>query len=445
MNKLKFHLMAALCVAMTVGAAAGCAPEDVPEEGRDVLVTVAVLNDAGEKQTISKFINAFKASQSTIDVKAKYIDKAYYSPVLTDWAGDTLTDIVWTAGDKHAPLSARGVFEPLNSYFEKTPELLEDLYPSLVETTKLSPNSDEMYFVPRDYNKLTVVYNKDMFDDAKVAYPQNGWTWEEMIDTCKKLRTAMDNNVGNLDSSYYPMDGYLSWSPVAYTIIKGFGGEYMDHEGNSALVDASGSTAAVEKGLEQIFEMTSKYYAGIDNMGETDLFKAGQAAMRFISRPAMSGFTELENYDFVSFPKMPVNNVVGVGCSGYGMNAHSKKKDAAWEFLKFIISEEGQKAFCETGMGVPVLQSMREDSSWIDQPKTGLNQEAFVYEGTEDLFLNYYCYAPTGLYSDLDTRFTQLIQGAEQWVPDEGYDGYTSFHDFIVSKHQDIQSLIDRG
>lgn len=437
--------MAAVCAAMMIGTAAGCAPTDTPEEGRDTLITVAVLNSASEKQTISKFISAFKASQSTIDVKAKYIDSAYYSPVLTDWAGNTLADVVWTAGDKHAPLSAAGVFEPLNSYFEKEPGLLDDIYPSLIETTKLSPDSDEMYFVPRDYNKLTVVYNKDMFDDAGIAYPQNGWTWEEMMDTCKQLREAMDQHKGNLDPSYYPMDGYLSWSPVAYTIIKGFGGKYMNEEGESALVDADGNTTAVEEGLEQIYEMTSNYYAGIDVMGETDLFAAGQAAMRFISRPAMSGFTEIENYDFVSFPKMPVENVVGVGCSGYGINANSKNKDAAWEFLKFIISEEGQKAFCETGNGVPVLQSMRNDSSWRDQPTVGLNQEAFVYEGTEDLFLNYYCYADTGLYSDLDTRFTQLIQGAEQWSDVNGYDGYKTFHDFILSKHSDIQSLIERG
>lgn len=447
MKKLFSILLSLVCGASVLAATAACAPRDLPEEGRDVLIKVAVLNDSGEKETISKFITAFKEAQPTIDVKAEYIDAAYYSPVLTDWGGNTLADVVWTAGDKHAPLSDAGVFEPLNQYFEKEQGLLEDIYPALLESTKLSPEDENIYFAPRDYNKLVIAYNKDMFDSADLDYPQNGWTWEEFVDTCEKLREAMDNNEGSLDSSYYPLDGYLSWTPAAYTIIKGFGGEYMDENGNSALVDGSGSTAAVEKGLEQIAMLTENYYAGIDVMGEMGLFEAQQAAMRFMSRPGMADIraAQIENYDFVSFPKMPVNNVVGVGCSGYGINAHSEHKDEAWEFLKFIISEEGQRAFCETGSGVPVLESMRDDPSWRNQPVEGLNQEAFVYDGTEDLFLNYYRNSDPALYSDIDTRFTQLIQGAEQWITGEGYDGYTTLHDFIVSKHEDIQSLIERG
>ncbi len=440
MKKIKYVAVAAVLAASAVGMLAGCGPKDVPEAGREVLVTVAVLNNASEKQTISKFIKAFKEAQPRIDVKAKYIDSAYYSPVLTSWAGNTLADIVWTAGDKHAPLSEAGLFEPLNAYFEKTPGLLDDLYPSLVETTKLSPEKKEMYFVPRDYNKLTVVYNKDMFDAAGVAYPENGWTWNDMMETCKQLREKMDANVEGLSDSLYPMDGYLSWMPVAYTIVKGFGGEFMNEEGNSVLVN-NNSTEAAAAGLEQIKTMTEKYYAGIDVMGQQGLFQGGQAAMRFITRPAMVDFTEIERYDFVSFPKMPVNNVVGVGCSGYGINSHSSKKDDAWEFLKFIISKEGQEAFCDTGNGVPVLKSMRNEGVWRQRPTEGLNQEAFVYEGTDDLFLNYYCHAPATVYSDLDTRFQQLIQGVERWSEM----GYDSLDQYIRDKHTDIQNIINKG
>ncbi len=447
MKKLISMLMALLCCATMSATFAACAPEDLPEEGRDVLITVAVLNDASEKETISKFINAFKAAQSTIDVKAKYIDAAYYSPVLTDWTSGTLADIVWTAGDKHAPLSAAGVFEPLNDYFARSPELLEDLYPSLVQTTKLNPEDDTMYFVPRDYNKLAIAYNKDMFDDAGLAYPENDWTWQDFMDTCAALRQAMDEGKGSLDVSYYPMDGYLSWTPVAYSIIRGFGGEYMDENGQSALVQGENDTTAVEAGLQEIYKLVSNYYAGSDVMGESGLFEAGQAAMRFLSRPGVAEIraAQIENYDFVAFPTMPVENVVGVGCSGYGINANSSHKEEAWEFLKFVISQEGQKAFCETGNGVPVLQSMRDDDSWRNEPKEGLNQEAFVYEGTGDLFLNYFCYADTELYTDLDTRYIQLVQGAEQWDPQDGYDGYTSFHDYVMDRHADIQDLISRG
>lgn len=82
-------VVALACSFVALFSVVGCTTQEQPEERRDVLITVAVLNNAGEKKAISEFINAFKASQSTIDVKAKYIDPIYYTPVLTDWAGDT--------------------------------------------------------------------------------------------------------------------------------------------------------------------------------------------------------------------------------------------------------------------------------------------------------------------------------------------------------------------
>ena len=435
-----------LLCAVTVFAMTACAPQDEPEEGREVLITVDVLNDESEKQIISKFIAAFKEAQPRIDVRANYIDRSYYNPVLTSWAGNTLGDVVWTAGDKHAPLSASGVFEPLNSYVEQTPGVLDDVYPSLIDTAKLKPEDETIYFVPRDYNKLVIAYNKTMFDAAGVEYPQNGWTWQDFLDTCEALRKAMDDGVGGLDASYYPMDGELSWMPVAYTIVNGFGGSFMDDEGNPSLVQ-NGSTELAEAGLSQFAELIDKYYSGMDLMGETDLFESGYAAMRFMTRPAVGEITgaRMENYDFVAFPQMPVNNEVGVGCSGYAINAHSEHKAEAWEFLKFIISEEGQAAFCETGNGVPVLQSMRDSDSWRTKPLEGLNQDAFVYEGTEDLFLNFYCYADPTLYNDLNTKYVQLVQGFQQWDSETGYDSYSDYHDYIVSVQEEIEDLIARG
>ena len=75
----------------------------------------------------------------------------------------------------------------------------------------------------------------------------------------------------------------------------------------------------------------------------------------------------------------------------------------------------------------------------------GLKSGSVRIQRTEDLFLNYYCYADADLYSDLDTVYTQLIQGAEQWDAKEGYDGYTTLRAFILSKQAQIEDLINRG
>ena len=40
------------------------------------------------------------------------------------------------------------------------------------------------------YNTVTVAYNKEIFDQAKVAYPEDDWTWSDFITTAKAVYDA---------------------------------------------------------------------------------------------------------------------------------------------------------------------------------------------------------------------------------------------------------------
>ncbi len=37
-----------------------------------------------------------------------------------------------------------------------------------------------MYGVPKDKDTVCLVYNKEMFDAAGVAYPDESWTWDDL-------------------------------------------------------------------------------------------------------------------------------------------------------------------------------------------------------------------------------------------------------------------------
>ena len=58
----------------------------------------------------------------------------------------------------------------------------------LGEATEETQNIEGDYYgVPYCKNIQVVYYNKNMFDDAGVAYPKDGWTWDDFRDTAKKL------------------------------------------------------------------------------------------------------------------------------------------------------------------------------------------------------------------------------------------------------------------
>ena len=82
-----------------------------------------------------------------------------------------------------------------------------------------------------------------------------------------------------------------------------------------------------------------------------------------------------------------------MGCTGYAISKQcpEEKRELAWDFLKFVMTEEGQTAFGESGAGVPVLKSMAQDpQAAFRQYLPGKNHEAFIQFDERDLPMTEY-------------------------------------------------------
>lgn len=112
--------------------------------------------------------------------------------------------------------------------------------------------------------------------------------------------------------------------------------------------------------------------------------------MTVVSRPVIVGMANQMGKDSINFLPFP-GEKVAAGCSGYGIvtahadeeqtvNGETKKvADIAWDFIKYIISEEGQQVAGETGLSVPVLKSLLETGSWRNwNADAKLNHDAFL-------------------------------------------------------------------
>src|SRR5437588_657670 len=43
------------------------------------------------------------------------------------------------------------------------------------------------YAIPKDFDTVGLWYNKTMFDEAGLAYPDENWTWDDLYNAAKKL------------------------------------------------------------------------------------------------------------------------------------------------------------------------------------------------------------------------------------------------------------------
>ena len=231
----------------------------------------------------------------------------------------------------------------------------------------------KQFMMPRDYNHLVTFYNTDMFEAAGVPLPEDGWTWEQMVEAARKL-TIKEGDV----TAQYGIDGSnFNWWAMAVPAIRGHGGEVVDESGK--VVVNSDEAAA---GIDALYQLAKEGVATNYSEAPSDTFNNGKSARFFHVRPILSGVMEASKDKWVpgvaTFPKFPVAGAVGTGTSGYAASAKTQYSKEAAALVLFIASPEGQKVFNATGNAIPVLQSLSDDNSWRSVPNTTINQDAFV-------------------------------------------------------------------
>lgn len=407
MKKLvSFLLCLILCVCALPFTACGGGSEEV---------IVGVSNATSEVNIANALVNAYKSKNPNAQITVQRISGDYGSYVINNALSGNLPDVLFTQDDTVAYFSQEGVFEPLDSYMQSAGIDTNIYYDAIMDISR--PLDDgKTYFIPRDYNKVVCYLNVDMFSAADIELPTDDWTWEDFISICAEFRSKMDANL-NQDAGIheyaYPVYANVGWKAVYWPIIASYGESIFNAQNGFAITSES-------RAIAQLKTLVDNGYTTNPNTDGSGLFRTGQAAMSFAVRPDLSNFvTGGRNIEFVSFPAVNgVDNAkVGMGCSGYGISSFSKNKDKAWDFLKFVMSEDGQKAFGETGNGVPMIESMSTDTCWKNITVSSVdlsakNHEAFIKNANRDIVTNYMGSIPASkhklVYEEMD-KFIKAV------------------------------------
>ena len=394
-------IVLALSAALSVTAATGCSVSNrKPDDGgidadhnteASVHLTVGTLMDTNEKNLMQTWINEFQKKNKEVSIE---ITKTYNSmPELINYQSNkTMPDICWTAGDQHASYSDPenlGYFQNLadEEKFPGSAEFFGGFYDQVVETTHYRNGDTGNWFVPRDYNRLAIFFNMTVFQKLNVALPQDGWTWEEFMNTCRALKAAGCANAVE----------WRNWAPVHSTMVKNFGAQYVSESGQFAFDSTAGSN--VYQWYNE-FIKGSKDVQSVAVVGEGALFGSYSSKSEGAPKAAMvvDTYARLGYYtgrarqngwvcDAVSFPNYKQTDgsdgYVGAGCSGYAITtscADATEREWAWKFLKWCMSEEGYDAVASLGVVCPALESMRDSGKWTSYESNGyvVNYRALV-------------------------------------------------------------------
>lgn len=230
--------------------------------------------------------------------------------------------------------------------------------PTTIELQRQLANGG-IYGLPAFVGTSGLYYNKDLFDKFAIAYPKEGITWDELYELAVKL-TRKDGDVqyygfANDNNSYLQVNQYS-----------------LD------LVDPKTHKAAFETDPWKKIVQTLTRFMMIPGH---DVTQATVAAFNTKGTVAMAtnytgccGFTPgeaVKNWGVIKIPEFP--DIRGIGPQSFPnywyMSSISKNREAAFEVMKFIVSEEFQASLNARGLATSLKDTKLHASYGKDLPK----------------------------------------------------------------------------
>lgn len=347
------------------------------QEQVDGKTTVRVMcqNDPLEKELMMQWKRGFEAQNSEINIYVETFTGAYQNEMLRLIGAKDLPDITWMGGNVHANFSSNGHYVDLRPYLERD-GISTDIFNEIsLESTHYNSTDEGIWFIPRDYNEIVTYVNVDIFAQAGIEVPTPEEFDEKLFfEICGKLRAAYDEGkIKTAGKKDKPVLLDMGWDPIGKAILASYNAYDYGPNGELGL-----ETEDAKLAYKRVGEYVMRDYAYMPATSDSDQFTTQRCAFTFNVRPYLASAIKAGvNVQALPFPFAKTS----AGCSGYGICTVSEVKDEAWEFIKYIISDEGQNIFGQSGMGVPSIESQWETTNWNQYYKTeeqGFNHSVFT-------------------------------------------------------------------
>ncbi|CAG7653105.1 ABC transporter substrate-binding protein [Paenibacillus allorhizosphaerae] len=304
---------------------------------------------------------------------------------------------------------------------------VENILPAVTEYIKAKGNG-KLYGLSPNFSSQALFYNKDLFEKHGVPLPKDQMSWAELIQLAKRFPTDGQGDARIYGyAANYSMNGgkdvgYYYWNAIGGTQGLSFVDPNsmkvsMKSEGwKNALqltVDAlkSGAFYTAQNSSNPMMMQTMQDYL------KRNLFVSGRVAMTMDGsylietlRQAKETLKDVNpvNWDMVTVPVDPQNpNVAGSVSvnSLFAIRGDTDNRRAAWEFIKYVNSEEMARITSKSTTG-----GLMSRVAYL-KDKDGHNMEAFyklkpnensLYKGAEKI--------PAGFYTPFSQLAAQTVQ-----------------------------------
>jgi multiple sugar transport system substrate-binding protein len=362
--------LAVVVLAMT----AACEREPQDEATR---ITVMVSGAPEEIEAYRAVVEAFDRSQTGIDVELlPFADRDDLIVRLsTSIAGGQPPDLFLMNYRYYGQFAARDALEPVDPYL-RTSEVFsaDDFF-----QTSMTPFQwdGEQMCLPQNVSSLVVYYNADLFADAGLPLPAEGWTWNDMVRSAEAL-THGDGGDGAAEVYGLGVDPeIIRMAPFIWSN----GGTLVDDEADPTRFDFD---APAVTAMQRFLDLRSVHgVTPTDVEAESEdletRFLNGRLGMLMESRRVVPTLRTITSFRWDVAPVPILSEPTSVlHADAYCITEGSDAKGATWPFIEFALGPEGQRITAEAGRTVPSLRSVADSDAFLAPGALPEHSEVFL-------------------------------------------------------------------
>lgn len=296
-----------------------------------------------EEEPYFQAVKAFNESQDEVDVEyvslVQNSDSVEFMTKLDVlMAGGEVVDVFQTGNEEMlVERAARGIVEPLDSFYEKAGLKPQDEY------TKNPTLDGKTYGIIASATQWMTVFNKEHLDAAGLKLPEMGWTWDDFRDYAKKLTTK--DHYGAYFHTWGEYPNLIAYTERPHPQLKEDLTPLFDDPSFEYFFNLRRAMETEDKSVEPYADVLASNYHVLQQ------FFAGEASMLTVPSYAVRAGLNLERFPHefqMAYAPMPRSvdakdvGYTNISGSYLAMGAKSEKKDAAFTFMRWL-STEGAK------------------------------------------------------------------------------------------------------
>lgn len=226
--------------------------------------------------------------------------------------------------------------------------------------------------IPSDFQVTSLFYNTEHFRSSGLDFPAEWWTVADLIGAAKKLTAPGAEGAERWGFALQPTyitPGWMLWTKL-------LGGRILDPTRTRSELNSSETVAALENIVALMHQegvAPPPGVRGYEPVEAVRTFREGSTSMMFNIYAWNRDLNTygMDVYDVQVVPRSPSGEQLTTAVPNvWVLNAASdpKRKEAAWEWIKFQIGEEAQKIRMAAGAGVPVNRRVAFDFANLPDP-----------------------------------------------------------------------------